>query len=989
MCALITVARALACALVAGGAVAAGPSTLPQVRVVQDMHTAAIDQVRTDVRFERLVTVSRDKTVRLWRLADLQPLRSVPLPAEPGPEGTPYSVAISADGAWVYAAGYTGHAWHQASHVYRIDAAAGRITGTLGHFPDDVVTALDLSPDGRRLAVGLGRSGLVVIDSRSGAVLWKDTAYAGAVSFVHHAPDGRLASASADGCLRVHGVDGTLGYRLQYPPRPQEATQCTGGDLGGVRFSPDGRWLALGHKGLPEVPLFDGRTLALVRVLRGDDPLQRSLCCIAWSPDSRALFVNGNLDGEDTTALYAVRDLAAGPVQRLRVNRQAFSNMLPMPDGTMVLATPAPSLLRVNAEGRDVARPDGRPLAAEPDNIDFHRTRGTPSALRVRADGGAVAFEDRPGHWLRLDPLGRAADRVLAKSDGPPEGLLPAVRDGPVAVSADTALYGHRQPVRVGGRDVVLSVGEGVRSWSVHRTRRIAALGTQWRLLLLDGDARPLPGWESPPFLPAPAYHTVLSGDGRWVVVGLGDGTLRWFDVATGRERLAAFVHANARDWIVWRPDGYYASSPEGDRYLGWLVNRGEETTPDLWRAEQFEREFYRPDLLRGAMQAEAGADDRFAATLRDQAPPRVHIESIDTAPGGGATVRFTAESTGRPLREVGVYVDSIPVLPAGQRTVTGKADRITRTVTLPWRPQPGRVRVEAETGVALGIDETSPLRPMPASAVAPRPTLWLVAVGVHRFDRLPDVVPLPTATNDAVELAKTLSGQKGRAFADVRASVLVEGSPNPPTRANLLASLDALQGMAPHDTLVVFIASHGAADAAEYYVMAKDSDPADVARLSSAQAAGGRVSGGPLSSLLSGTELTLALRRLPGRRIVILDTCQSGAVNQSDPQSLFKRSAAARIAVMSAAQGDEASYDSPTEPHGAFTAALIRALASPDASAGPTTLRIAFERVKPEVAQVVARLRETRRGAARDRIRQTPTLTGPAAVEAAVLAAR
>ena len=981
---LIAAARALACALAAGGAFAAEPSTQPQVRVVQDMHVAAIDQVRADARFERLVTASRDKTVRLWRLGDLQPLRTVPLPAEPGPEGTPYSVAISADGAWVYAAGYTGHTWHQASHVYRIDAAAGRIAGTLGRFADDVVTALDLSPDGRRLAVGLGRSGLVVIDSRSGAVLWKDTAYGGAVSFVHHAPDGRLASASSDGCLRVHGPDGTLAYRLQYPPRPQEATQCTGGDLGGVRFSPDGRWLALGHKGLPEVPLFDGRSLALVRVLRSDDALQRSLCCIAWSTDGRSLFVNGNLEGEDTTALYAVRDPGSGPLQRLRVNRQAFSNMLPMPDGSLVLATPAPSLIRVDAAGRDVARADGRPLVAEPDNVDFHRTRGTPSAFRVRADGGAVAFEDRPGHWLRLDPLGRTADLVLVSGDRPPEGFLAAGRDGTPGVLADTALYGHRQPVRVGGRDVALSVGEGVRSWSVHPGRRIAALGTQWRLHLLDCEARPLPGWENPPFLPAPAYHTVLSGDGRWVVVGLGDGTLRWFDVATGQERLAAFVHANGRDWVAWRPDGHYASSPEGDRYLGWLVNRGEDRTPDLLRAEQFERDFYRPDLLRAAMRSGDGAGDRLAASLRNLAPPRVAIESVDAAPGGGATVRFTVESTGRPPREVGVYVDGIPVLAARERAVSGDAGRFTRTVTVPWWPQPGRVRVEAETGSALGVDETLPLRSPPASGAGARPTLWLVAVGVHRFDHLAGVTPLPTATNDAVVLARTLAAQKGRAFAEVRASVLVEGSATPPTRENILASLAALDGMAPQDTLVVFFASHGTADAAEYYVMAKDSTAEDVARLDAAQAGGTRAPTGSLPSLLSGTDLAAALRRLPGRRIVVLDTCQSGAAGRSDPHSLMKRSASARLATMSAARGDEASYDSPNEPHGAFTGALIRALGGP----GVRTLRTVFDATEPDVARVIAQLRTTARGpAARERIRQTPVLTGPPALESTVLA--
>ena len=160
-----------------------------------------------------------------------------------------------------------------------------------------------------------------------------------------------------------------------------------------------------------------------------------------------------------------------------------------------------------------------------------------------------------------------------------------------------------------------------------------------------------------------------------------------------------------------------------------------------------------------------------------------------------------------------------------------------------------------------------------------------------------------------------------------MRTVVLTEASADKPTKANILARLRAIEQMRPEDTLVVFLASHGTTDAAEYYFITKDADPADVRKLVDAEGRRTRLPPGSVPSLLTGTELTGALRRLPGRRILVLDTCHAGAAGNSDPYSLVKRSASAQLAVMSAARGDEASCDSPSRPHGAFTIAVIDAL--------------------------------------------------------------
>jgi WD40 repeat protein len=992
---------ALALCLSTQTAGAARPSLDPQVRVAQDMHTAPIGQIRADAAFSRLFTVSSDKTLRIWRLADLQLLRAVYLPSEVGVEGLPSSVAVSADGKFAYVAGATGWAWNQSTHIYLIDVERGRITGTVGRFDNDVVESMELSPDGKRLAVGLARGGVRIVDAASGSVLQADAAYAGPVTYLNFSLDGRLASTSRDGCVRVYGTDLTLVLRRQYPPTPPGQAQCSGSDLGGIRFSPDGRLLAFGvryrfegGKYLPEVLVLDGHSLATRRVVRASDPDQQSLCCIAWSPDSGTLYVRGNVEGDAPMPIYRVRDPLTGPVERWSFGRQQISNMLPLPDGQMVFTTTVPSIVKVGANGEVVSGPGNKPTVALPGNVDFYRYRADAMAFRVSADGRKVAFATGDGSRLVADLGTDKLQQALGTGGSNDPGLFGVNRAGAVKVDTALGVYAYRKPTLVNGIPPPLETEESVWSWATHGELPIAALGTQWRVRLVDAQGKALPGWETPPFLPAPAYHIVITRDGKWVVAALGDGTMRWYAVATGKEVLGFFTHANGSDWVAWRADGYYASSPNGDQYVGWLVNRSGRESPDFFRAAQFERQLYRPDLVRAALRDPSTvgrASDQLAQTLRQLAAPRVAIESI--VPGvepGTLAVRFTAEATGRRINEVGVYVDGVPVLRAAERVVAGEeGQRLTRTVIAPASSSRAEVRVEAETDASLGIDESAPLAP--SLAASPRQgKLWLLAVGVHRFDKLPDVRPLPSTTNDARELRAAFASQQGRAFSELRATVLTEQAADKPTKANVMAQLGELKQVQPEDTVVVFLASHGIADAAEYYFLPKDATPGDVDKVLAAQSKGTRLVDGAVPSMLTGTELMQALRRIPGRRILMLDTCHADAAGRgSDPYALLKRSASTQVAVVSAARGDELSHDTPDAKHGAFTLAIIEALnGKAQPAKGPMTLRAAFDAATPRLQETLKVLQtKTRSVAERAGIRQTPVLTAQPALEASVLA--
>lgn len=977
----------LALPLFTAAVAARSPSVEPQPRVAYAMHSARINQIRPTPDFRQLVSVSQDKTIRVWRMSDLRLLRTIHVPSEAGEEGSLRSLAITPDGREVIVGGWTGLAFAGESQLYRIDLATGRLLQTLRGF-SGVVQALAISRDGSQLAVGLDK-GLRVIGLPGGRPLFADDQYNETVRFADFAADGTLATTSHDGCLRLYAPDGKLVFRAEYPQRPASGVACLGAPMGGVRFSPDGARLAFGLNDRVQLVVMTVRQRAIERVVTVDDPKQRSLCCPNFTPDGKHLYLHGAHEGDGATPLYRIDLARTDPPERLDVGRQRFTNILPLAGGDIVFSTNAPSLARVSRQGVVLAE-------ALPPNGDF---RFEWSGFRISADASRVALPMRadgtdPRHFSLAAEL-EAAFRVARSEDM--RALSSPRRDGTLRLEALLDEFGHQKPIRINERDLRLQKFQAARSWSAMAQRPWIAVGTQWSVLMADGEGRIL--WERN--LPAPAYQVNASADGRWVVAAVGDGSLRWYSAESGTETLGVFLHNNGTDWVAWRSDGYYASSPGGDEYIGWLINRGDETSPDFLRAVQFERQLYRPDLVRLALAAPDASQPvrtSMAALINSLAPPRVTIEEIDVQ---RREVRFVVEATGRPVKEVGVYIEGIPVLPASERRVAPAAagGRMTRTVKLPDNVPLDSLRVEAETDSSLGADDAAAVERV-AGAAGSRGRLWVLSIGVERYDDLSgcgtarqcevSVRELPNAPNDARRIIETLRQGSGRAPADMRTAMLADGTPARPSKQALLAQLRLLEQARAEDTVVLFLASHGIVGGPggnEYYFLPSDAKAADII---SALDGGSQV-----SSLLSSTELVDAMRRVAGRRVVVIDSCYSGAADgrSSNPYALVKRSAAAQFAVLSAARGDEESieYFDPRTKHGAFTLALLDGLeGAADADKdGTVTLEEAFAFVGPRVAVNTERVnKQARKADPRHRdLTQTPVLFAQPALRSTALA--
>lgn len=105
-----------------------------------------------------------------------------------------------------------------------------------------------------------------------------------------------------------------------------------------------------------------------------------------------------------------------------------------------------------------------------------------------------------------------------------------------------------------------------------------------------------------------------LSEDGRIAVVALDDGTFRWLSTEDGRPLLSLFFYERAQ-WVAWTPDGFFAGSAFGESLLD-IHGLRRDGTAELVPMLDFADVMRRPDLVGHALD-QVLTDPRTAAAAR------------------------------------------------------------------------------------------------------------------------------------------------------------------------------------------------------------------------------------------------------------------------------------------------------------------------------------------------------------------------------------
>ncbi len=929
---------------------AGDPSATPILRVETGAHTSTIRRIVVDHANGRVITAGDDKTVRIWQMPEQQLVRTLRVPIDMAHEGQLFALAVSPDGREVAVGGWTGWDWDGKASVYIFDADSGELVRRLGGF-DDAIHALAWSPDGKLLAVGLqGRAGLVVVQAGDGRQVAHDPQYRDKLTDLDFAPSGRLVAAGLDGMVRLYNETWRLIGRRVIPGGKQPVV---------VRFSPDGERIAVGFYDAGHVTVVSSRDLEPDAALSpGAVPgLQRSLA-VGWAADGKSLYAAGDAGRSADNWVFRWTLGQRDSRKPIRAARQRISEIQALDDGQIVFSAEDPGFGVIDRQGRIAA-------FRAPDILDYTDLHGH---LEISADGSTVRY-----------PMADGQPAVFSVTSGPaqdpPASRANVALSGPRLDSPAVTLTDWRDQPRpvLNGTPLLLDDYEVVRSYALTPGGDRIVLGTEWALRMLTPDGQPL--WTRK--LAAVVRAVTVSGDGQVVVAALSDGTLRWFHATDGVPILAYFPHRNQRDWIAWEPRGHYMSSYFGDNYVGWHANRGRDATPDFFRAVQFDRLLYRPDLVMAAFEA-GRHGDRGASVdggvrlfdisrLPEIAPPRLRVIPGEVRRQGrqaSVDLVLRGEMGGARTQDFAVYVNGIPVTPGNERTLSGReGERFTRRVSVPLNGTGNHIRVEAFNGLSMGVDETYVALPGDVPPERPTGDLYLLAIGVNAFTHLPAETHLAFAAQDAEAIANALRQQGGRIYRKVHVRLINDNAASKPDRKVIETSLDWVRQARGIDTVVIFLASHGISDQqGNYYFVPRDASAEDIDRL---------VTGGEIETLVPWTTFFNGLRMAAGRRLLIVDTCQASKIEgRFESHAFLKRSAASLFSLMLASKGGEYSQEHEATGHGLFTYSLLESM-SGHSDADHDGL-LTQEEIFSSAATLVDRNHDRRAGP------QTPQLVAP-----------
>ena len=362
--------------------------------------------------------------------------------------------------------------------VFIFDTQTGAVRARLGPLPN-VIHDLEVAPDGRRLAAGLGgANGLRVWqvpaepnEPGPWPLAFEDRDIGGAVYGLAFAAGGRLAATSYDGHVRLYAPDGT---------RLAKASATGGTRPYGVAFSPDGTRLAVGYPDTTAVDVLDGATLAPRFAAETAGVSSGSLVSVAWA-DAGTRLVAGGQSGGRGWYMASWPDGGRSAREIWPGSADTVMDLAPLAGGSVAFAGGDPAFGLVADGQRTLLR--ALPMA------DLRGKRR--SAFTVSPDGTrlrfGLAYADAAPHLFDLRALTLTAAHAAGADLTPPDTTSLPI-DGWEDTTSPT----------LHGAPLALEAYETARSLAVAPGAESFVLGTEWRLrrFAADGvqlwdDARP------------------------------------------------------------------------------------------------------------------------------------------------------------------------------------------------------------------------------------------------------------------------------------------------------------------------------------------------------------------------------------------------------------------------------------------------------------------------------------------------------------------
>lgn len=354
-----------------------------------------------------------------------------------------------------------------------------------------------------------------------------------------------------------------------------------------------------------------------------------------------------------------------------------------------------------------------------------------------------------------------------------------------------------------------------------------------------------------------------------YVGVSSKTGSLTIFDPATGKER---FIMVGENENAIFKtPDQYYKITKEGQELVTFKV--GNEAYP----FEQFDAKFNRPDIVLKAMNSEdtelielyhmaylkrlkkLGLNEADLGNI--SALPVIKIEEYEAVPLSTdkreVTLHITANTKGGSLGRLKVWNNDVPVYGMQGRSISGDTFDEKITVQLASGENKIQVAVAGKNGLE-SLKETVEI----ICTDKVKPNLYLVTIGTSNYkDKRYN---LSYAAKDANDLANIFKGGH-----DTYGEVFTKVITNEESTVENIKNLKSFFANARIDDVVmIFVAGHGLLDVNyDYYYGTHNVN-----------------FNKPSENGLAYNALEALLDNIaPLKRILIMDTCHSGEVEEEE----------------------------------------------------------------------------------------------------------
>lgn len=551
-----------------------------------------------------------------------------------------------------------------------------------------------------------------------------------------------------------------------------------------------------------------------------------------------------------------------------------------------------------------------------------------------------------------------------------------------------------------GGGERVLSAGEtGARLFSTADGRELgafSALGGAGLFLAQSFDGSHAAGAEGggpitivdaggeetgriiagPPGISALALD---NGGGR-LLTGHKDGVVRLWDTETGTE-LASYLGTGGADgeWAGMTNDGYYNASAHGASLFS--ITDGEES----YNLSQFAEVLHRPDLFYNILSGrEPAPEDNLKTYLRDNSlqPPVVEILTAAGTEVPGETAELRAKITVRRggLGAITVYNRAVPediyTIDEIKTSEGNERGNVYYEVKMNVPVEAGQNQIgigafNKNGMIESGIPEIEVVSAHAGSAGGDgKAALHILLAGIGTYQS-PEIKDLNFTIADAEALGGMFRRQEGKSlFSKINiVSLYNEGV----TKEGFYRAFDDLKKEARRDdTFVFFFSGHGAVDrGGDFFFFPYDS----------------KGEANPPEDNITKTDIIKNILKVKARNVLIMmDTCQSGAILEMDSAfgRLWKK--LERKAVLVAAAGNQYAIESSAYGHGLFTWSILDSLEGGAVSAGTryigvTEMMNQVRRKVPEIAAEVVTGETALKGGSflDEEIRQEPLAKLPA----------